>query len=324
MTQTQLAPFGSKSKTRNLGADSRHPTQSQTQSQSQMDYADLGLGSTDVQPQRGSGYSQYATDYEPLDSENESDIVCGLDDRLIALEMNDLNTQSCMVSVLRVVQRMNYLFGSTDNMNKSTVKSGKWRDEILPNWLMEVKDRLSDYTGVSRNVRLFLLRLLLNQPVSVIVAPYAHHLLPSVIECCNTDLCDSEIGDGYHYFLRDVVFTLCDSWGQVLSNIEENPFGDVAEQYTQISRLISYLIRHSYNDEADVLKENVQSIGALVRLFKDPPGGKGLHLSLAPVADFLTVEAGPTGGANATAKSKGSEGVRKRLAGLSILKVRVV
>lgn len=328
MTQTQLAPFGSKSKTRNLGANSSRPSQSQAQSlsQSQMEFEDLGLGSTNVHPLKGSGYSQYASDYEPLNSENENDgdVVCGLDDRVIALEMNDLNTQSCMTSMLRIVQRMNYLFGTSDNMNSNSVKSGKWREEILPNWLMEVKDRLSDYTGVSRNVRLFLLRLLLNQPVSLIVAPYANHLLPAVIECCNTDLCDPEIGDGYHYFLRDVVFTLCDSWGQVLSNTEEDPFGGIGDQYTQVSRLISHLIKHSYNDESDVLKENVQSIGALVRLFKDPPGGKGLHLSLAAVAELLTVDAGPTGGANAAAKSKGSEGVRKRLAGLSILKVRVV
>ena len=36
---------------------------------------------------------------------------------------------------------------------------------------------------------------------------------------------------------------------------------------------------------------------------------------------LLTVVAGPTGGAFATAKSKGTEGVKKRLAGLIILQV---
>jgi hypothetical protein len=210
----------------------------------------------------------------------------------------------------------------------------------MPNWIMEIRDRLSSYTHGSRNVRLFMLRLLLNQPVTHIVKPWILDLIPCVLECCLRDLCVGDVGTGYHYFLRDVVFTLCDSWALSISPSSSSstsssssssfPSSSTDQQgldrniIVQISQLISYLIKHSYCDTAEVVKENIKSVGALYRLFKGSTGSTGytgFTVSLAPVMVLLTVEAGPTGGANATAKSKGSEGVRKRLAGLLILQV---
>lgn len=206
----------------------------------------------------------------------------------------------------------------------------------MPNWIMEIRDRLSTYTHGSRNVRLFMLRLLLNQPVTHIVTPWILDLIPCVLECCLRDLCVSDVGTGYHYFLRDVVFTLCDSWALSIFPCSSSSTSSSASSFpndlkgldrnvmAQISQLVSYLIKHSYCETAEVVKENIKSIGALYRLFKGSTGStgsSGFTVSFAPVMVLLTVEAGPTGGANATAKSKGSEGVRKRLAGLLILQV---
>jgi hypothetical protein len=44
-------------------------------------------------------------------------IVLGLDDVAIGLELNHLNTQSCMRSLIRIILRMNSLFGSHDDEN---------------------------------------------------------------------------------------------------------------------------------------------------------------------------------------------------------------
>jgi NUC194 domain len=311
MTHSQLTPFGSKQ----LGGKRASASQSQSQV---ADYEDLGLGSS----QSGVGGSQYELPSARAIQQREeeaSGVVCGLDDNVIALEMNDVNTQPCMGALLRAIQRMSFLFSSDGDDAK---KGGKWRADIMPNWVAEIRDRLSDYSTGSRNVRLFMLRLLLNQPVASIVAVWAVELLPSVVECCIEDLCDPAVGEGYHYFLRDVVFTICDSWSVPLSgDYSDDPGGGIQDAtHTRVAQLTSYLIKHAYNETAEVLKANVRSIGALVRLFKVPKGMKG-HIALRPVVSLLTVEAGPTGGANASAKSKGSEGVRKRLTGLSLLQV---
>ena len=340
-------PFGSQA----LGGK-RNGFYSQTQSQSQSqrqnlgpgstqsDYMDLGIFPTSTSTPTSS-MSQSQSQYNSNNgndgmNNSENDVVCGLDDQIIALELNDLNTQTCMGSIVRVIQRMNTLFGHIDTSNSggsssssssaASSKTGKWRNDIMPNWIMEIRDRLSTYTPGSRNVRLFMLRLLLNQPVTNIVIPWVLDLIPCVLECSLRDLCGGEVNTGYHYFLRDVVFTLCDSWARAISppDSTQAPKGQGLDKdiIVQISKLISYLIKHSYCETADVVKENIKSIGALYRLFKGSKGSTGFTVSLGPVMVLLTVEAGPTGGANATAKSKGSEGVRKRLAGLLLLQVR--
>ena len=310
-------------------------SQSQSQNQglgsTQRDYVDLGIipSSSASQSQSQSKYNSRNGDDDS--NQNDGDVVCGLDDQIIALELNDLNTQTCMGSMVRVIQRMNSLFSHADAPNSTgssttSNKMGKWRYDIMPNWIMEIRDRLSTYTPGSRNVRLFMLWLLLNQPVANIVIPWVLDLIPCVLECCLRDLCGGETGTGYHYFLRDVVFTLCDSWAMAISPPEsfESPMGLGLDRniIVQISKLMSYLIEHLYCETAEVIKENIRSIGALYRLFKGPKGSSGFTVRLGPVMVLLTTEAGPTGGANATTKSKGSEGVRKRLAGLLLLQVR--
>ena len=336
-------PFGSQA----LGGK-RNGFYSQTQSQNQSQSQNLGPGSTQsdymdlgIFPTSTSSMSQSQSQYNSNNgndgmnmNNSENDVVCGLDDQIIALELNDLNTQTCMGSIVRVIQRMNTLFGHIDTSSSSgsssssavSSKTGKWRNDIMPNWIMEIRDRLSTYTSGSRNVRLFMLRLLLNQPVTNIVIPWVLDLIPCVLECSLRDLCGGEVSTGYHYFLRDVVFTLCDSWARAISPPDsiQAPKGQELDKdiIVQISKLISYLIKHSYCETAEVVKENIKSIGALYRLFKGSKGSTGFTVSLGPVMVLLTVEAGPTGGANATAKSKGSEGVRKRLAGLLLLQVR--
>ena len=351
MTQSPH-PFGSQSLG---GKKNQNQSQNLGPGSTQKDYEELGLFSAPKFSQSQSQFqSQSQSQYNNNDGNNDSnnaenDVVCGLDDQIIALELNDLNLQQSMGSMVRVIQRMSTLFSSTDTPNNnntssntnssSSNKNGKWRNDIMPNWIMEIRDRLSSYTPGSRNVRLFMLRLLLNQPVTHIVTPWILDLIPCVLECCLRDLCVGDVGTGYHYFLRDVVFTLCDSWALSISpssssssssssSASSSSFSYPKDQQgldrniiLQISQLISYLIKHSYCDTAEIVKENIKSIGALYRLFKGSNGSTGFTVSLAPVMVLLTVEAGPTGGANATAKSKGSEGVRKRLAGLLILQV---
>ena len=267
-----------------------------------------------------------------------TNIVHGLDDSIIAFEMNDINKQPCMSSLLRVIKRMNYLFGNNEYKNSESgngeigngeipiITTGvKWNSAVLPNWISEIKDRLLDYNNgdKNRNIRLFMIRLLLNQPVASIVAPYILSILPAVLECCNKDLCSATVGVGYHYLLRDVVFTLCDSWQEEISTkLPQRDREYKNSLYIQLSQLLTFLLQHTYNENNSVLIENIRSIGALIRLFTTSDENHfSSFISLIPVLSLLTVVAGPTGGAFAASKSKGTEGVKKRLAGLIILQV---
>ena len=285
-------------------------------------------------------------DYKNKNEDDSRNLVLGLDDVMIALEVNDINKQPCMSSLLRIIKRMDYLFGKNNNNNEITegdipifTTGVKWNKMILPNWITEIKNRLSDYDDNendtsdnnnnenaekrNRNIRLFMIRLLLNQPVAAIVSPYILSLLPSILECCNRDLCSVTIGSGYHYLLRDVVFTLCDSWKEnILINFIQKDIEYKKNIFRQVSQLLSYLIKYTYSEDSIVLVENIRSIGALVQLFTDSTDNSfHLFFSLAPVLSLLSVVAGPTGGAFASSKSKGTEGVKKRLAGLTILQV---
>ena len=163
------------------------------------------------------------------------------------------------------------------------------------------------------------------------------YLLPSILDCTLRDLCDPCVGKGYHYFLRDVVFTLFDSWGNSLNNSNNENNDDNIDHFNndnnnnndndsdsnnidkKIIQLINHILKHTYSDQTNILSENIKSIGALTKILKNPWDGP--FLNFGPILSLLTVLAGPTGGAYASASSKGTEGVKKRLAGLSILKV---
>jgi hypothetical protein len=121
-----------------------------------------------------------------------SSAVSGLDDTVIALELNEVNRQPCMAALVRVIQRMHRLFhqrGGVQGGAQGGVQggAGQWEQDVLPGWLSTVRDRLADYSGAildssaggTRNVRLFMLRLLCNQPVAAIAARWAAQLLPA-------------------------------------------------------------------------------------------------------------------------------------------------
>jgi hypothetical protein len=107
--------------------------------------------------------------------------VAGLDDTVISFELNDVNKQPCMAALVRVLNRMNMLFNQAGGSSGGAGTGATWRDDMLPGWVNTIRDRLADYSETTggRNIRLFMLRLLLNQPVAAIVARWSAQLLPA-------------------------------------------------------------------------------------------------------------------------------------------------
>lgn len=285
--------------------------------------------------------SDVSNEYD-IDGDDYQDglAVKGFDDCTIAIELNDINRQKCMGLLVRVIYRMHELF------------QGKWQEmsarNTPPFWITVCRDKLTDYSplpsntpksyGVPsfderRNIRLFMLRLLMNQPVATISKPYIPMtLFKGILDCCLYDLCgirnesDSIARENsYNYVLRDVVFTIVDSWPEALERADDDPFNStsvvplnfrtVTESATAF---LSYMLRHVYplgndNLSADVVKDNVKSICALINLWVDGSNTENHNfirggLDLSHIIELISVSEGaPTGGAHAKSTSKGCE-----------------
>ena len=230
-------------------------------------------------------------------------IVQGWDDHIIYLELNHMNTVPIMSTMVRTLTRMHKLFAE------------KWKSlSNLPFWLLEMRTRLMDRSCCQR-VRLFILRLLMNQPIAEIVKSWIPELLPPILDCALEDLCSGIVNNdekkNINYFLRDLIFLFCDTW--------KGAVPDTMSSY-QGSKLLNYLLENIATDEGVILKENTTSICALLRHWMSSEGSADLYnLSLKSVVDMISVQSAFTGGAHARASSQGTIAVRSRLSGLEIL-----
>jgi hypothetical protein len=146
-------------------------------------------------------------DINNIDLNASGDVVKGLDDQIIYLELNDLNQQTSMSNVIRVIQRMHTLF------------STKWNDSgelNMPRWLDECKEKMTDVrTTNHRNIRLFMLRLLINQPVADIVRLWIENLFPCILDTVLNDLCvtsSSKESITISYAMLCLLFVKHDIW----------------------------------------------------------------------------------------------------------------
>jgi hypothetical protein len=258
------------------------------------------------------------------------ELVPGLDDQLIYVELNDLNCAPAMACLLRALQRMEVLFGAKW---EAAAAGGGGTELDMPKWLQECNVKLGDTSaaGQSPNVRLFVLRLLMNQPVASIVTPWVQHLVPAMLNCALHDLCGSDAAGGgtaavsnsvvrrgtslqgrrYSYVLRDLAFNLCDTW-------QAGAVAALENCAPQVTSLLCYLMRAFYEPDPDLLRENLLSVKGLLTLWVSPSSAASLQLQMRPVVELMGTAHAATGGAHAAASSRGSEGVRRRLAALDL------
>jgi len=240
----------------------------------------------------------------PRSTMTGGDLVTGFDDVVIALEMNDVNQQLCMGHLLRVVERMNQAFGSS------------WqRSATMPRWLTEICAKLANNKADSdsarsevRNVGLFMLRMLTNEPVATIIRPWIGQIFPVLLDTSVRELCgEANISNGLNYFLLDLVDLFCSTWEAGLPTIATS---------LQAGKLLSFLIAVAYSDRdtSTRLLDNKRAVSKLIRHWIHPVGDDrhvSLALDLDPLSSMIQSVAAPTGGAHAKSTSKGSESVKK-------------
>jgi len=162
-----------------------------------------------------------ADDSADDDDEYEYEFENGDEVGVIAFEMSLLNTQPAMRSLMLSIIQMHYLF-QHQWPTATTATTTTATTAAAPPWLQQILTHMSDSATAHVNERLFLLQLLLNEPVRQIVEPYAQLLLFPVLQLCLECLfsCSGSVSgvgvaaavvvgeNRFHYLLRDV----CDAF----------------------------------------------------------------------------------------------------------------
>ncbi|XP_021932903.1 DNA-dependent protein kinase catalytic subunit-like isoform X3 [Zootermopsis nevadensis] len=165
----------------------------------------------------------------------------------VSLETDDLNRHECMAILCGVIKHM-------VDQGISPAPGAETKDAVLPSWMESVRKCLAD-SSRHRNVRLFLLKLVLN--VESKFRPYAHHW----VNCLLKVVVDGVAGRTPNYLLSDTVALLVD-WCSKITSLP------AAAERHQVSQLLDLLIRNVHHDRRDVFKHNLELIRTVVELWK--------------------------------------------------------
>ncbi|RYG70450.1 hypothetical protein EON64_00080 [archaeon] len=268
---------------------------------------DYTLSQYDYTNMLGNGGGSSATDYR-IAFPNSAAVVAGWDDQQVVLEMNHFNSIHIMGTLVRAIQRMYVLFKEKWIANTAT----------LPNWLKECYELV--LSSKHKKAKMFILRLFINQPVATIIKPWLHLMLPGVLENIYSIYCHNK--KGYHYLLRDVMFTFWDTWADVTIPVAS---------LKHAGMILNFLLTHLDHDDPDVLKENLNSVCSIfprwLQLYSTSQQKTRIYnialpyvpLEVDAIIRLLNTAYTMTGGAHGSIYSTGSIAVRYRLAALDVV-----
>ncbi|XP_050692200.1 DNA-dependent protein kinase catalytic subunit-like isoform X2 [Eriocheir sinensis] len=125
---------------------------------------------------------------------------------------------------------------------------------VVPSWMTLILQKL-DNRETHRNVKLFLLRLMMN--TASVFAPYAVHFIMPVLSC----LVDGTTGDRINYFFCDLVVMVL-GWGKkVISQ-------DSTYARATASKVLEFLCSNTPHNRADVFKYNIDVVRSVVECWK--------------------------------------------------------
>lgn len=227
--------------------------------------------------------------------------VAGLDDCVLELEQDPWNSWDFMPAMIRVFYRIHTNSGESSG------------------WIKFIFDKLQEESESNRkDVRLFFLRLILNEPICIIVKPlidkHDEYLL-AILRVVADDLC---VGSSISYFLMKFLQVSCTVWKEIIP---------MASSSQYVCKILSHLICNFVSDNAKKQQEQVDALCLLIRLWfsKTNTGTEKLmkslpELSLASVVELLEVSHEFTGGSYGAVGSVGSKNVQKCKVGLEIVK----
>uniref|UniRef100_A0A0P4W3R0 non-specific serine/threonine protein kinase n=1 Tax=Scylla olivacea TaxID=85551 RepID=A0A0P4W3R0_SCYOL len=124
----------------------------------------------------------------------------------------------------------------------------------IPPWMTIIQQKLES-GETHRNVKLFLLRLMMN--TSRVFAPYAVHFINPVLTC----LVDGTTGDRINYFFSDLIVMVM-GWGKRAGS-QDSTMGR-----NMVSRVLRFLCSNTPHNRADVFRYNIDAVKSVVECWR--------------------------------------------------------
>ena len=188
---------------------------------------------------------------------------------VIEIEIDSLNDHECMSHLIGVIRYM------TDKEMYPIPKTEEERNTIkLPSWMESLKSKLAD-GPTERNVKLFILRLILN--CNEIFQPFTKHFLFDILSLITTEHVwpNEQI---VNYFSLDLTAMLL-SWSESTSII---PNGSLMER-NFVSTLFEELVKGLDQSRREIFRYILDVIRLLVELWKSC-----LNINYATVYKFFS------------------------------------
>jgi DNA-dependent protein kinase catalytic subunit len=158
-----------------------------------------------------------------------------------ALELDQVNSNQCMTTVLRTIEYLTSTFKAPDQ-------------NVMPSWMQEIHKKLDD-DDTHPNARIFLAKIIVNRPS--IFEPYASTLFAPLVKLATSK---DNGGSGIHYFLRDIIVLLL-RWKDMMPP-------DTFEGRQIASSLVAHLMKHCAHQKRSVLRSNLEMLKLLVEKWK--------------------------------------------------------
>ncbi|ROT76685.1 putative DNA-dependent protein kinase catalytic subunit-like [Penaeus vannamei] len=167
----------------------------------------------------------------------------------VHMDQSDYNGHEVMANLTAVINHMVdaeiMVLHKGDTVPKAT---------DVPQWMTLVQQKL-DSADTPRNVKLFLLRVMMNN--ARIFEPYAAHFVSTILTC----LVDGTIGDKINYFFCDVMVMVM-GWGS--KAVPQ----DTVMGRNIVGRVLRYLCMNTPQTRADIFKYNLDVVRSVVECWK--------------------------------------------------------
>ncbi|EFC47806.1 DNA dependent protein kinase catalytic subunit [Naegleria gruberi] len=203
----------------------------------------------------GSKYSEEVTKSSE-DESKESEKTPNVDNSS-TLEMDEVNTNPCMASILRTVDHMVSIFKYPVGSDKAAANSA------MPSWMAEMHKKLNN-DETHRNIKLFLCKIITNRPT--IFEPFSKYFFEPIIKFIMKEEDDQKKNEdlsskGITYFIRDLIILLL-KWKDVSPSKS-------TQGKELVSRLLAFMFKNCAHQKKVVLRSNLELVKLIVEKWKD-------------------------------------------------------
>lgn len=157
------------------------------------------------------------------------------------IELDEYNSNSCMMTILQVLDHLQSKFGNT------------YDKQEMPKWMFELHTKFT--TTSSPNVILFILKIIINKPDYFV--PYATYWIKPILR----NVTSGVVGEKFNYFLRDICILFL-KWNVIPK--------DSTEEKQLYSQFMNHLIKNCAYHDREIVKSNL----TLFKLFTEKWKGK--------------------------------------------------